>query len=93
MDASRRVDVNDMDTLRLIGAHLRRLGSVSEACDILRRLGDHRGLIELLVESQAWNEALALAKEHPAYHKEVYLPYGRWLAQQEKFREAQQGAS
>ena len=47
-------------------------------------------LVELLVESEAWNEALAMLKEHPELRKEVYLPYARWLAEQEKFVEAQQ---
>jgi len=47
-------------------------------------------LVELLIESEAWNEALAMVKEHPQLRKDVSLPYARWLAEQEKFVEAQQ---
>lgn len=67
------------------------MGSVQQACDILRRLGDNNALAAALVESGAWNEALALVKQFPALGKEVYLPYARWLAEQEQFIEAQQG--
>jgi hypothetical protein len=61
------------------------------ACDILRRLGDATALAAALVECGAWTEALALAKQHPDISRNVYLPYARWLAEQEQFIEAQQG--
>lgn len=67
------------------------MGSFQQACDILRRLGDTNALAAALVESGAWNEALALAKQHPALGRDVFLPYARWLAEQEQFVEAQQG--
>lgn len=78
-------------TLRIISDHLRRLGSVQQACDILRRLGDTNALAVALVEAGGWTEALALAKQYPAISRDVYLPYARWLAEQEQFVEAQQG--
>ena len=60
---------------------------------ILRRLEDHSALAAILVETGAWTEALALAKQHPSLNRDVYLPYARWLAEQEQFIEAQQGLS
>ncbi len=92
VDASRKLDATDeAPTLRIIADHLRRLGSVQLACDILRRLGDTAALAAALVEFGAWTEALALAKQHPDLSRNVYLPYARWLAEQEQFIEAQQG--
>ena len=94
MDASRKLNSNDeAPTLRVIAGHLRRLGTVQHACDILRRLEDHSALAAILVETGAWTEALALAKQHPSLNRDVYLPYARWLAEQEQFIEAQQGIS
>nr|CAH0101988.1 unnamed protein product [Daphnia galeata] len=91
VDASRKLDVTDQaSTLRIISDHLRRLGSVQLACDILRRLGDTTALAAALVECGAWTEALTLAKQIPDLSRNVYLPYARWLAEQEQFIEAQQ---
>lgn len=36
-----------------------------------------------------WDEALQLIAEHPAYAPQVYLPYAQWLAEQDRFVEAQ----
>jgi intraflagellar transport protein 122 len=92
VDASRKLDVTDQaSTLRIISDHLRRLGSVQLAVDILRRLGDTTALAAALVECGAWTEALTLAKQFPDLSRNVYLPYARWLAEQEQFIEAQQG--
>ena len=92
VDASRKLDATeDAATLRIIADHLCRLGSVQLACDILRRLGDTAALAAAFVEFGAWTEALALAKQHPDISRKVYLPYARWLAEQEQFIEAQQG--
>lgn len=92
VDASRKLDATeDAPTLRIIADHLRRLGSVQLACDILRRLGDTTALAAALVEAGSWTEALALVKQQPALSRDIYLPYARWLAEQEQFIEAQQG--
>jgi hypothetical protein len=92
VDASRKLSATDQaSTLRIISDHLRRLGSVQLACDILRRLGDMTALAAALVDCGAWTEALTLAKQHPNLSRSVYLPYARWLAEQEQFIEAQQG--
>lgn len=92
VDASRRLDVDEgAETLRSIAEHLRRLGAISQAGDVFRRLNDNAGLASLLVESGTWAEALALVKKHPELRRDVYLPYARWLAEQERFVEAQQG--
>lgn len=92
MDVARKLDVNEeADNLRVIANHLRRLGAVAQACDVLRKLADHETLLNVLVESNAWNEALIMVKEQPEYRKSVYLPYARWLAEQEQFIEAQKG--
>ncbi len=92
MDASRKLDNDEgAETLRVIADHLRRLGAIGQAGDILRRLNDHAGLASLLVDSGSWTEALALTKQYPELRQQVYLPYARWLAEQEQFVEAQQG--
>ena len=66
VDISRKLDANEaVQHLRLISDHLKRIGAVAQACDVLRKIGDQKTLVELLVESAAWNEALSIAKEKP----------------------------
>ena len=89
VDVGRKIDASETANLRIIADHLHRLGAVAQSCDVLRKLGDREKLVQLLVDSAAWNEALLVVKEFPAFRQAVYLPYARWLAEQEKFIEAQ----
>lgn len=54
-------------------------------------MGDKRALIELHVETNSWEEAFALVERYPEYKDEVYVPYARWLAENDKFEESQKG--
>ncbi len=91
VDVARKMDNTETVHLRFIASHLQQLGAVAQACDVLRKIGDHHALVTLLVDSAAWNEALNLVKEYSEYRQAVYLPYARWLAEEEKFVEAQAG--
>ena len=37
------------------------------------------------------NQAFALVEKNPEYKDEVYVPYAQWLAENDKFEEAQKG--
>ena len=56
---------------------------------MLAKLGDVQGLMRLHLDNQKWDAALALAGEHPALAAQVYLPYAQWLAEHDRFDEAQ----
>ena len=36
-----------------------------------------------------WDDALQIIEQHPAYAPQVYLPYAQWLAEHDRFEEAQ----
>lgn len=38
-------------------------------------------------------QAFTLVEKHTEYKEEVYVPYAQWLAENDKFEEAQQGKS
>ena len=54
-------------------------------------MGDHVNLAKVYVESHQWDEAFKLVNQFPDMKEIVYLPYAKWLAENDKFIEAQQG--
>jgi len=52
------------------------------------KLGDYKSLISLHVELHKWNDAFQLLKSYPDFKDEVFLPYAKFLALNDKFDEA-----
>jgi len=60
------------------------------AKEVLLKLGDIQGLLQLNLEANKWNDALQLIETHPEYAPQVYLPYAQWLVENDRFEEAQE---
>lgn len=71
--------------------HLRSLGQLDYATEMYRKLGEEKSVVALHVEAKHWTEAFVLADRHPEYSDLVYVPYAQWLAENDKFVEAQRG--
>ncbi|XP_049859178.1 intraflagellar transport protein 122 homolog [Schistocerca gregaria] len=89
VDVGRRLDKADQDGIRQIAEHLQRLGQLSYATEMFRKLGDEKSIVLLYVEAQDWKEAFLLAEKQPEYRDLVYVPYAQWLAENDRFAEAQ----
>ncbi|CAG9855625.1 unnamed protein product [Phyllotreta striolata] len=89
VDLSRKVEKSERNTLLTIAKHLKRLDNSSAAAEIYRRLGDDEAVLRLHVEAQEWRQAFALVRNQPRYDALVYVPYARWLAENDRFVEAQ----
>jgi intraflagellar transport protein 122 len=61
----------------------------SYAKEAYLRLGDLKGLMNLHLELQKWNEAFLLAKQNPDLAVDIYVPYAEYLLSQDKYNEAQ----
>ena len=54
-----------------------------------KKVGDFKSVVTLYVEAKDWSEAFTLADKYPEYREQIYVPYAKWLAESDKFVEAQ----
>lgn len=93
VDVGRRLDKADHDGIVLIAQHLCRLKQLNYATEMYRKLGDEKSIVQLYVQAREWKEAFALTDSYPEFKDQVYVPYAQWLAENDKFVEAQKGMS
>ncbi|XP_030763034.1 intraflagellar transport protein 122 homolog [Sitophilus oryzae] len=89
VDLGRRLDKSEKASLSTIAQHLKRLNQPGAAAEIYRRLGDSAAVLQLHVEANEWAQAFALVQNQPQYNAIVYVPYAQWLAENDKFVQAQ----
>lgn len=74
-----------------IAEYLKNLKQSSAAAEVYRRLGDSASVLTLHVEAKEWAQAFNLVQNQPQYKELVYVPYAHWLAENDKFVQAQKG--
>ncbi|KAG5888429.1 hypothetical protein JTB14_020204 [Gonioctena quinquepunctata] len=89
IDVGRKLDKSDRQSLLAIAQHLKRLDQSSAAAEIYRRLGDSAAVLQLHVEAKEWSQAFAMVQNQPQHNAIVYVPYAQWLAESDKFVQAQ----
>ena len=52
-------------------AHFARWGSLQHAKETFNKLGDHAALMALHIESEKWDDAFAMLRQHPQYGDKV----------------------
>ena len=89
IDTGRKLDKADSEPLALVGDYLKNLGSVQYAQEIYRKKGDFKSVVKLYVEAQEWKDAFLLAEKYPEFKEDIYVPYAKFLAESDRFVEAQ----
>uniref|UniRef100_A0A915D5G1 Intraflagellar transport protein 122 homolog n=1 Tax=Ditylenchus dipsaci TaxID=166011 RepID=A0A915D5G1_9BILA len=89
INAARKLDRSEANLLREIGTFLAKKGEFTAASTIFTRINDVKSIIGMHMSAGHWEDALALAERNPTMNSEVYLPYARWLAERDRFDEAQ----
>nr|XP_034962439.1 intraflagellar transport protein 122 homolog isoform X2 [Zootoca vivipara] len=89
IDIARKLDKAEREPLTKCAYYFKKLFNHGYAAETYTKIGDLKALIQLHVETQQWDEAFALCEKHPGFKDEVYVPYAQWLAENDRFEEAQ----
>ena len=89
IDTGRKLDKAESEPLALVGEYLKKLGSIQYAQEIFKKKGDFKSVVKLYVEAQEWKDAFSLAEKYPEFKEDIYVPYAKYLAESDRFVEAQ----
>lgn len=91
MNVVRQLDKGDRDGLTLCADYLIKHKQYFNASEVFKKTGDVQKLATIYVKSLQWEEAFKLVAQYQELKGDVYVPYATWLAENERFVEAQQG--
>uniref|UniRef100_A0A4W3GC19 Intraflagellar transport protein 122 homolog n=1 Tax=Callorhinchus milii TaxID=7868 RepID=A0A4W3GC19_CALMI len=89
IDIARKLDKAEREPLSRCAYFFKSLQHPGYAAETYLKMGDLQALILLHVETQHWEEAFSLVEKHPEFKDDVYVPYAQWLAENDRFEEAQ----
>lgn len=87
-EVSKKIDPSQTEALQYAADALMKHDMVKEATNLLAQLDDVSSLAKVRVYTKDWNEALSLAKMHPALLPEVFLPFARHLFEDDQYFES-----
>ncbi|XP_041319213.1 intraflagellar transport protein 122 homolog isoform X2 [Pyrgilauda ruficollis] len=89
IEIARKLDKAEREPLAKCAFYFKQLDNPGYAAETYMKVGDLKALVRLHVETHRWEEAFALSEKHPEFKDEVYVPYAQWLAESDRFEEAQ----
>uniref|UniRef100_A0A8C6JTT4 Intraflagellar transport protein 122 homolog n=1 Tax=Melopsittacus undulatus TaxID=13146 RepID=A0A8C6JTT4_MELUD len=89
IEIARKLDKAEREPLLKCAFYFKKLANPGYAAETYMRVGDLKALVHLHVETHHWEEAFALCEKHPEFKDDVYVPYAQWLAENDRFEEAQ----
>ncbi|XP_013914619.1 PREDICTED: intraflagellar transport protein 122 homolog isoform X2 [Thamnophis sirtalis] len=89
IDIARKLDKAEREPLTKCAYYFKKLLNHGYAAETYIKIGDLKALTQLYVETQQWDEAFALCEKHLEFKDDVYVPYAQWLAENDRFEEAQ----
>lgn len=89
IDIARKLDKAEREPLLMCACYFKKLDSPGYAAETYLKIGDLKSLVQLYVDTKRWDEAFALGEKHPEFKDDVYVPYAQWLAENDRFEEAQ----
>ena len=89
LEIVRKLDKADRDSLAKCAEYFKRMNMHNFAAEVYEKMGNIKELIELRMQSQQWDEVFALARKYPDLNNLAHYKYGQWLAENDRFEEAQ----
>ncbi|KAF1390307.1 hypothetical protein PFLUV_G00056710 [Perca fluviatilis] len=89
IDIARKLDKAEREPLAKCAFYFERLKHHGYASETYSKMGDLQALVQLHVETRHWEEAFSLVEKHPQFKNHVFVPYAQWLAENDRFEEAQ----
>ncbi|XP_076122170.1 intraflagellar transport protein 122 homolog [Alosa pseudoharengus] len=89
IDLARKLDKAEREPLSHCAAFFKQLNHHGYASETYTKMGDLKALAQLHVDARHWDEAFTLVDKHPELRDDVYVPYAQWLAENDRFEEAQ----
>ncbi|XP_029363234.1 intraflagellar transport protein 122 homolog isoform X1 [Echeneis naucrates] len=89
IDIARKLDKAEREPLGKCALYFKRLKHHGYASETYSKMGDLQALMQLHVETCHWEEAFSLVEKHPQFKNDVFVPYAQWLAENDRFEEAQ----
>ena len=90
IEVARTVPVDDIDTLRTCAEYFQDNGHHQFAKEVYLKMDDVQNLMKLHIQLRRWDDAFILAEQNKGkFSDDVFLPYADWLAENDRFDEAQ----
>ncbi|KAK7884869.1 hypothetical protein WMY93_027992 [Mugilogobius chulae] len=89
IDIARKLDKAEREPLAKCAHYFKKLKHHGFASETYSKMGDLQALVQLHVETRHWDEAFSMVEKHPQFKNDVYVPYAQWLAENDRFEEAQ----
>ncbi|RXN12603.1 intraflagellar transport protein 122-like [Labeo rohita] len=89
IDLARKLDKAEREPLSRCAMFFKKFNHHGYAAEIYNKMGDLKALVQLHVDARHWDEAFSLVEKHSQFRDDVYVPYAQWLAEHDRFEEAQ----
>ncbi|CAG11335.1 unnamed protein product, partial [Tetraodon nigroviridis] len=89
IDIARKLDKAEREPLAKCAFYFTNLKQHGYAAETYSKMGDLQALLQLHIETWHWEEAFSFLEKHPQFKNDVYVPYAQWLAENDRFEEAQ----
>ncbi|XP_048590687.1 intraflagellar transport protein 122 homolog isoform X2 [Nematostella vectensis] len=90
LDVGRNLNKADTECIGRCAHFFKQLDQHAYAAEMYVKMGDTKALVQLHVDTRHWDEAFELVEKHPEFKDNVYVPYANWLAENDRFDEAQE---
>lgn len=90
LEVGRNLNKAETEALQKCAYYFVKMDQHDYATEMYVKMGDLKSLVKLHVDTRHWDEAFHLLEKQPDLKDDVYIPYANWLAENDRFDEAQE---